>query len=301
MCKKIPDHLREEYPFESHFASIPISTDTKETAKMHYIDEGKSEVPIIFVHGNPSWSFYFRNVVKNLSREHRCIAVDHLGCGFSEKKPTFRFKLKDRITHIERLLTQLNISKCHLVVHDWGGAIGCGVAVRNPQLVEKLVITNTAAFPSEQISWRINLCRTPVVGRLINYHLNGFLSAAMHMTTVNPLSPTLREAYLLPYKNLQNRESIDRFVKDIPMKSSHPSYETLEDISRGLSRIKQENLMILWGMKDFCFHKGFLKEWVNRFPKSESHRFEKAGHFLFEDALEKTTELIEEFFDRKID
>ena len=288
------EQIRSIFPFKPHFKTLshPMDMGAREQdATVHYVDEGEGE-PIVFIHGNPTWSFYFRKVILKLKDHHRCVALDHIGCGLSEKDPSFRYDLKSRGIFLERFLDELGIQKCHLVVHDWGGSIGMAFATRNPERVASVTITNTAAFPSKWISWRIQMCRLPIAGRWINYHLNGFLKAAMVMTTLAPLPKLVKQGYRLPYRKLEERESIDQFVKDIPMSKSHPTYEELERIGEQLSNIKDQQVMILWGLRDFCFAKLFFDEWKTRFPTSKAVAFEDADHFLFEEKADECADLM---------
>lgn len=286
------EEIRPIFPFQSHFLTLlhPMA-GTEQSATVHYLDEGQGE-PIVFLHGNPTWSFYFRKVIDELKSDFRCIALDHLGCGLSEKNPQFHYDLKSRGVFLERFLDALEIKKCHLVVHDWGGAIGMAFATRCPERVASVTITNTAAFPSEWISWRIQMCRLPIVGRWINYHLNGFLRAAMVMTTRNPLPEIVKKGYLLPYRKLEDRESIDQFVKDIPMGEKHPSYEELKRIGDGLNQFTDQQVLLLWGLRDFCFSKYFLDRWTSYFPKAKTAAFDDADHFLFEEKPKECSQMI---------
>ena len=261
---------------------------------IHYVDEGEGE-PIVFLHGNPTWSFYFRKLIKSLRNDYRCIALDHLGCGLSEKHRSGHYRLEDRVALVGELLESLNVSKCHLVVHDWGGAIGLAYAARNPEKVASVVVTNTAAFRSDWISWRINLCRLPVIGRFINYRLNGFLRAAMYTASVKPLKKQIKTGYLLPYRKTRDREAIDQFVKDIPMQPDHPSYEYLKETEEKLGQLDDKQILLLWGMHDFCFTPDFLKRWREIFPNAKTVEFEEAGHFLFEDCPQQSIAEIRDF------
>lgn len=286
--------IKNIFPFESRFISIPIPADmgsngTDGKGILHYIDEGEGE-PIVFVHGNPTWSFYFRKVIELLKTDYRCVALDHMGCGLSEKPNGMQYRLQSRAEMLEQFLDQLGIRKCHLVVHDWGGAIGMAFATRNPDRVASVTITNTAAFPSEWISWRIQMCRLPIVGRFINYHLNGFVRAAMHMTTRKPLEPLVKRAYLLPYRKRKDRESVDQFVKDIPMDGNHPSYQELQRTGEELRHFNDSQFLILWGLKDFCFSDYFFEKWKQYFPTSQAVAFSDADHFLFEEKAKECAE-----------
>ena len=291
------DEVRELFPYKSRYISLPIpdamkgSNKSISNATLHYTDEGEGE-PIIFVHGNPTWSFYFRKVVARLTPKYRCITFDHLGCGLSEKPVGLTYRLEQRALMLADFLDALNIKKCHLVVHDWGGAIGMDFATRNPDRIASVTITNTAAFPSEWISWRIQMCRLPLIGRIINYHFNGFLRAAMFMTTKNPLDSLVKKGYLLPYRKLRDRESIDQFVKDIPMSPSHPSFEELKRTGEGLHQFRDSQILLLWGSRDFCFSEYFLEKWKQLYPQAQAVNFPEADHFLFEEKADECAELM---------
>ena len=134
-------NLATLFPFKRHFLE-------RNSQQYHYVNEGTGE-PVVMVHGNPSWSFYYRNLVKTLSVSHQCIVPDHIGCGLSDKPDDedYSYTLASRIDDLEALLDHLAIDKnITLVVHDWGGMIGMGYAARYPDRIKKLVILNTAAF-----------------------------------------------------------------------------------------------------------------------------------------------------------
>ena len=162
--------MNSEYDFSGNFF------ETKTGYKMHYLDEGprSDDVPLLLLHGNPTWSFFYRKIIKCLSSEKRCIAPDHIGCGFSEK-PNFRNFPYDLQTHsgnLIDLLDNLGVKKVILVLHDWGGAIGLTAFRNQPEQIEKIVLLNTAAFPSTDVPKRILLCRTPVLGQILVRGLN---------------------------------------------------------------------------------------------------------------------------------
>lgn len=250
------------------------------------------------VHGNPTWSFYYRRLVALLSRTHRVIVPDHLGCGLSDKPQDFSYTLENHIDHLGRLLDHLNVVDYSLVVHDWGGAIGLGCAVRHPERIEKLLLFNTAAFRSIRIPFRISICRYPFIGSLIVRGLNGFCRPATFMAVEKPLAPDVRSAYLAPYNSWDNRVAIHGFVRDIPLSPSHPSYSTLVTVENGLESLRSQNIptMIIWGAKDFCFNDSFYKEWQRRFPQADCHYLQDCGHYVLEDGWPRIKLLAEEFF-----
>ncbi len=262
---------------------------------MHYIDEGEGAV-VVCVHGNPTWSYYYRNLVKVLSRSHRVIALDHLGCGLSDKPQHYDYTLENHIHNMKDLLSHLGVLRYSLVMHDWGGAISMGLATSQPEKVERLVIMNTAAFCSQSMPFRIRLCRIPVVGEYLVRNLNGFAWPASFMAVKKKMAPEVVKAYLAPYNNWKNRIAIYRFVNDIPMRKGHKSYECLARIENGLSQFRQQGkVLLLWGGKDFCFHDHFYARWLEIFPEARHNYFPEAGHYLLEDAKEEANELIVSF------
>jgi haloalkane dehalogenase len=262
---------------------------------LSYLDEGQGPV-IVMLHGNPTWSFYYRNLVAVLRDKYRVIAPDHIGCGLSDKPQDYPYRLAKHIENIEHLVTKLAISRYSLVLHDWGGAIGMGLAGRQPDRVESLVIMNTAAFRSTRIPLRIRICRTRVLGDILVRGLNGFAGAAISMAAANKMKPEIVRGYLAPYDSWANRIAVLRFVQDIPLSSKDSSWGTLKEIEDGLIRFQNTPMLILWGGRDFCFTHHFYKEWQNRFPQAESHLFANAGHYVLEDAFNEISPLVTTFF-----
>lgn len=269
-----PAWLQELYPFKNNYMTV-------EGNELHYVDEGEGE-PILMVHGNPTWSFYYRDLIKEFSSSNRVIAPDHIGCGFSDKPQDYEYMLENHISNIEKLVAKLDLKGITLVVHDWGGAIGFGLATRHPDLIKKVVILNTAAYTCDYIPPQINICRTPILGEAVIRGFNAFAGPATHMAVEKPLSKNVKKGYLLPYNNYKNRIATAKFVTDIPMKKSHRSYKTLETIENKLSSLTCPKL-VLWGRKDFCFNDYFLDRWRNIYPEATFKIFEDAGHYVIED------------------
>ena len=265
---------------------------------MAYLDEGEGPV-VVCVHGNPSWSYLYRNLVSQLSGQFRLIVPDHLGCGFSDKPLQYDYSLQHHIANLEALLTHLQIKECMLVVHDWGGAIGMGWAGRNPEIVKRMVVLNTAAFRSKRIPFRIAVCRWPVIGDFLVRGLNGFAWAALFMAVTKKMRRDVAAGFLAPYDSWKNRIAILRFVQDIPLKADHPSWDSLVEVERSLERLQQHPMLICWGGKDFCFTRHFYDEWLARFPDAQGHYFPEAGHYVLEDALSEIYPLIKGFLEQQ--
>jgi haloalkane dehalogenase len=257
---------------------------------MHYVDEGERGAALmLMLHGNPTWSFYYRELIRAFRGEHRVVAPDHLGCGLSDKPTNFSYRLADHIAHVESLVEALDLRDLTLVVHDWGGAIGMGFAVRHPERVKRLVILNTAAFPSKRIPFSIDICRIPGFGALAIRGLNAFARVALIRAVHHQerLTPEVRAGYLAPYDSWEHRLANLRFVEDIPMKPTHPSYALLAEIGEKIGVLADRPMLIAWGARDFCFDDSFYEEWVRRFPKAEAHYIEDASHYVLEDAHER--------------
>ncbi len=247
------------------------------------------------LHGNPTWSFFYRGLIDAFKGEYRCIVPDHIGCGYSDKPQDYPYTLGQHIENIEKLLEHLSIDRFTLVLHDWGGAIGSGVAVRHPESVEKMVIMNTAAFHLKRIPFTISLCRLPVFGEWIVRRLNAFAAPATIMATAKGLSDEVKKQYLKPYDSWENRIAIARFVQDIPLEKEHCSYPLLKEIEEKLPRLNHIPKLLCWGMKDFCFSPHFLAKWQHIFPDAETEEFEEAGHYLLEDEPERVKKRIASF------
>ncbi len=287
---RLPDSLREEYPFDPKSAEI-------DGHRYSYIDEGTGS-PILMVHGNPTWSFAWRNFVKHFSANHRCLAVDHLGMGLSEKPQDYAYTIEQHISNLCSLIEHLDLQNITLVGHDWGGCIGMGAAGRMPERFSRFVMMNTAAFRSQEIPFRIALCRIPMLGAVGVRGFNLFAGAAVSQAIEKKdrMTDTIKKGYLFPYDNWANRIAVHRFVQEIPLKESHPTYKTLVDVEAGLGQFADHPFLLPWGEKDWCFTTNFLDEWEKRFPKADVLRIPDAGHYVFEDAHEVILPRMEEFF-----
>lgn len=279
----------DEYPFASHYVN-------GDGVRLHYIDEGQGET-LLCVHGNPTWSFAWRNFVKQLSPRYRVIALDHIGCGFSDKPQDYPYILSQHIANLKRLITTLDLNRVTLIAHDWGGAIGMGAAVELPERFSRFVLCNTAAFRSTRIPLRIAVCRWPWLGALGVRGFNLFSRAALSMAVTHHerMSPAIQKGFLAPYDNWANRVAVHRFVQDIPLNSAHPSYETLVNVEKGLGQFARHPMLLAWGEQDWCFTPEFRKEFQLRFPRAEVFPIEDAGHYVFEDAPERLIPRVEQF------
>lgn len=284
--------MTELYPFSSNILKL-------EKFRYHYLDEGPSgSEPLLMLHGNPTWSFYYRNLILGLKDSYRCVVPDHMGMGKSDKPQDYPYTLSKHIDNLEKLVDHLKLDDITLVVHDWGGAIGMGFAVRHPGRIKRLVIFNTAAFLSREIPLSLRLCRLPGFGTVAIRNFNVFAKGAIRWACNKQerMTEEVRDGYLQPYDSFANRVANLRFVQDIPMSPDSPSYPIVQHIEENLKLFREHPVQIIWGAHDFVFNDHFLERWQEIYPQAEVHRIEDAGHYVVEDAHERILPMMKEFF-----
>ena len=271
--------------------------------RYHYLDEGGGE-PVVMLHGNPTWSFFFRGLVDALADSCRVIVPDHIGCGLSDKPDDrcYDYTLKQRVLDLEALLDYLELrDNLTLVLHDWGGMIGMAFAHRHPERVKRLVVLNTAAFrmpAGKRLPRSLWLFRNTPLGPLFIRGLNAFSRGAARYCARQPLTGAVRDGYLAPYGSWRDRIAVLRFVQDIPLAPGDRSYELVREVEEGLPRFRNVPMLLCWGERDFVFDLDFLAEWRRRFPEAEVHRFPDAGHYVLEDAAAEIVPLVRDFLKR---
>ncbi|MEO1496566.1 MAG: alpha/beta fold hydrolase [Planctomycetota bacterium] len=293
---------RDLYPFESHW--LDLGED-----RLHYLDVGPDVGPaaaagadfdstptLLFVHGNPTWSFHWRRLIEQQRGTHRCVAIDHIGCGLSSK-PQRALRLADRIHDLVRLIDTLDLKRVTLVAQDWGGAIGLGAMLERQALLERIVLFNTGAFPPPSIPRRIAVCRTPLVGKLALQGGNLFSLAALRMTLARRarLAPSVEAGYLAPYDTWPNRRAVREFVVDIPRSGRHPTWTVLRQIEARLPELAELPIKLIWGLRDWCFTPACLERFEKHWPAADVTRLSDVGHWVVEDAPEEATDRLQEF------
>jgi cis-3-alkyl-4-acyloxetan-2-one decarboxylase len=292
------------YPFAAHF--MPM-----DCGQLHYLDERPAEQPdgqqktLLFVHGNPTWSFHWRGLIGAFGKQYRCVAPDHMGCGYSDLQPR-PLRLADHIDHLRQLIGRLDLRQITLVAQDWGGAIGLGAALEDgaeteiQDRFERIILLNTGAFPPWFIPWRIRACRIPWLGQLGVQGLNLFSRAALRMTLQRTarLDRRIEQAYLAPYDRWSRRAAIYQFVEDIPGHSEHPTWQQLAAIESRLTNLSKLPKLLIWGMRDWCFTPECLEKFIGHWPEAQVHRLADVGHWVVEDAPEEVEGLLRQFLDQ---
>ena len=284
------------YPFRSRFVTVGRGTATGGTRghRMHYVDEGSGPV-VVCLHGNPTWGFLFRNLIAALRDDFRVIVPDHVGCGLSEQPGDVCFRAGDRIGHLEDLLAELGIGRFSLVMHDWGGPLGTGLAVRRPADVERLVYFNTTLAEMSLLPGMIRRAAAPVIGKLLTHDTMQFLKLLTSFGVVQAMPEEVKRGYLRPYQTRAGRRAIWGFVQDIPFSPSHPTAPLMDDMVARLPALADTPVKIIWGMKDPCFHPGILRQVAARFPQADVVRVPDASHLVLEDAPGRSIAAIREF------
>ena len=283
---------RSEYPFQSRWLDL-------EAYRLHYIAEG-SGPPLLMVHGNPTWSFLWRHLVRDLRFDYRPIAIDHVGCGLSDKPRNLTYSLPIHIANLVQLIDHLDLQKVTLIAHDWGGPIGLRALLARRERFSRIILFNTGAFPPPYIPWRIRACRVPILGKIAVQGFNLFARAAQTMAVHEPhlITPIARHGFLSPYDSWQHRQAIFRFVCDIPTSKKHPTWKHLAELEDALPLLNKMPIKLIWGMRDWCFQASCLDRLLGHWLSAEVVRLDDAGHWVTEEAKEEVLQHVIEFLKR---
>jgi len=290
-----------DYPF------TPRRLDVRPGVALSYLDEGPPDGEVVvMLHGNPSWSYYWRHLVLGLRNRYRCIVPDHVGMGLSDKPgdhstsdPRYTYTLQSRVDDLATLLDTLGIDgPVTLVVHDWGGMIGFGWALSHMPQVRRLVILNTATFPlpaAKPMPWQLTLGRDSKLGALLIRGFNAFSGIASHVGVKQPMPRAVRRAYVSPYDSWAHRIATLRFVQDIPLREGDAAWPLVAEAGRRLHEFTDRPVFIGWGLRDFVFDKHCLDAFTAALPNAEVHAFTDAGHYVLEDKYEELVPAIRSF------
>ena len=287
------------------YPAHPQRFEVRPGLTMSYLDEGPRDGDVVvMLHGNPSWSYYWRNLVAGLSDRYRCIVPDHIGMGLSDKPDDsgYDYTLQSRVDDVAALLAHLGITgPVTLAVHDWGGMIGFGWALSHAAQVRRLVITNTAAFPmpaAKAMPWQIALGRDWKVGEWLIRGFNAFSAGASWLGVERRMPAAVRRAYVAPYDSWAHRIATVRFMQDIPLSPADRAWPLLEAAGHALPSFADRPAFIGWGLKDFVFDRHFLDGFRAALPRAEVTAFDDAGHYVLEDKSRELVPAIRAFLDR---
>ena len=275
-----------EYPFKHHYFKVNDTT-------MHYVYEGEGEV-LLFVHVTPSWSFEFRNVIKFLSKKYRCIAIDHIGFGLSEKPAKYDYTVQNHTASLLKLITHLQLNQFTMLVHDFGGIIGLAAAEQIPEKIKGLVILNTwcRSIQDEPEYKKMKMILgspfMPLLYRYLNFSAKYILPAAFGERS--RLTPEIHQHFLRPFSKASERNGTIAFAKSLLRDQDYYA-----SIGKKLSILKDKPVLIIWGMKDEFITEKHLLWMQEQFPGSKVVRYDDAGHFVLEEKSVVAGPVIAEF------
>lgn len=274
----------ELFPFESRFIGI-------HGHHIHYVDVGSGPT-LVFLHGNPTWSFDYSEVIDSLRQEFRCIAVDYPGFGLSQAAPGYRYLPAEHAQVIGAFVDALGLSGVTLVAHDWGGPIGLAAAQKRPEVFSRLVLTNTWAWPvSDRLIQIMSYVMGSPIGRLAIRQLNLFVNLMIPIGhRLNKPTAERMTHYRKPLGSPARREASAVFPREITA-----SRAFLADVEAGLTDIAALPALIIWGDADFAFGNNELRRWEHTFTDHQTVSVKGAGHFVPSDAPEQFTEAIRDW------
>ncbi|AKQ45568.1 alpha/beta hydrolase [Rufibacter radiotolerans] len=279
---------RLAYPFKENYLQVP-------GGRLHYVDEGTG-APLLFVHGTPTWSFLWRHQIKELSKQYRCIAVDHLGFGLSDKPKSFSYSLEDHRQNLGRLVDHLGLNKVNLVVHDFGGSIGLGWAVRNPDKVSRLVIMNTWMWPVTEVKPMMQASKlfSSWLGKLlyINFNLSPRFLLPQAFFQKEKLTKEIHSQYLGPFQKEEQRWGLWYFAKALAGEAAY-----FQEIYNQRPVLLNKPTLLIWGKQDKLIPYSFLEKWKETLPMAKVVEL-NTGHFMQEEEPETVTTAIQEFLTR---
>jgi cis-3-alkyl-4-acyloxetan-2-one decarboxylase len=282
----------DTYPFAPNYRHV-------NGFNMHFVDQGNGD-PIVLLHGDPTWGYLWRNFIPGLSERARCIVPDHMGMGKSEvPRQPYPYRFAHHVANLEALMIGLNLQQITLVVHDWGGPVGLGFAIRQPDCIKRLVITNTwasARWPGTPFPRLIEMIRSSG-GEKFVLERNGYVERALTGTTHHSerLTDLVMDAYRAPFPTRESRVAMLCWSRDNPVTEADPSYLEMQRIENNLSLFAKTPTLIVWGMLDPVLPPSVLRWWQKVYPQAITHEIQDASHFLQEDAPQQIGGYINDF------
>ena len=270
------------YPFESHWFD-------SSAGRMHYIDEGAG-TPILFCHGNPTWSFLYRDIVGRLRDRFRCIAVDYLGFGLSERPDAYGYTIEEHARTVGELLDELRLDGFITMGQDWGGPISLAVDTARAERVRGVVLGNTWFWPADNLMMKFfsRMMSTRRMQRSI-LEKNFFVERIVPRGMARTLSPAEMEHY----RKAQPAPEARRGVAEMP-KQILAARPLLERLAREVpAKLGSKPALLVWGMKDFAFTaKRMLPRLRATFPDHVVVELPNAKHYIQEDAPDRIADAI---------
>jgi haloalkane dehalogenase len=274
------------FPFESRWHESDVG-------RLHYVDEG-SGPPILMCHGNPTWSFLYRNVIAGLRDRFRCIAVDYPGFGLSDRPDGYGYTAAEHVGVVGGLVDQLDLDGFIVMGQDWGGPIGMSVAADRAERVSGLAFMNTWYWTVDTLGGKMFsrvLSSRPMQRRILEK--NFFVERLIPSGTTRKLS----EAEMDHYRGVQPSPEARQGVAVFPRQILDAGPWLGELAASAPQKLGGKPMQLVWGMKDRAFgSKKFIERWQSDFPGAELRTLPDANHFIQEDAPTEIAAAVTERF-----
>jgi pimeloyl-ACP methyl ester carboxylesterase len=276
-----PDGMALDVP-RAMFDADHKFVDLPSGARVHYVDVGTGET-LLFLHGNPSWSFQWRDLIRGLRGSYRCVALDYPGFGLSTGPAGFGFTPREESRVVEEFVDRLGLRDVTLVMQDWGGPIGLGLAERRPELVRRVVLGSTWAWKTDTSVPRgkFSVVVGGPVGEFVQMNFNGF-ALAINQGIVRKLSPDVADVYVRPFRPLNRRGIAAFYPGQITVATDY-----FAELEAGLPRLAGKKALIFWALQDPGFPRTDLVRFEKTFPNHKTIEFPNASHFFFEDEADE--------------
>lgn len=271
------DIPRTMFDVEHKFVELPGG------ARVHYVDEGQGDT-LLFLHGNPSWSFQWRDLIRGLRDTHRCVALDFPGFGLSQAPAGFGFSPREESAALEAFVDRLGLRDLTLVMQDWGGPIGLGLAERRPELVRRVVLGSTWAWPTttSEARGKWSFVAGGPFGEFMQINFNGIAALGLSDSIAHELPADVTDVYLRPFRPLDRRGIAAFYPGQIVEAGTY-----FAELEAGLARLEHKDALVFWALHDPGFPHDDLVRWQTTFPRHKTIELPDARHFFFEDAAER--------------
>ncbi|MFT3731621.1 MAG: alpha/beta fold hydrolase [Hyphomicrobium sp.] len=282
-----------DLPFDVPYELFPVEHKFLEIdgARLHYVDEGQGEA-LLLLHGNPTWSFLYRKIIRVLRSNFRCVALDYPGYGMSSAPPGYGFTPREHSAIVEKFVETLGLKDLTVMVQDWGGPIGLGFAGRRPELIRRLIIGNTFAWPldTDPRIQRFSSLMGGTIGRSLTYVFNFVPRVFFARGFAKKPNPDVMRMYLVPWRKRRRRKPAVIAPKNLISAS-----EYLSEVEAGLKNIADRPTLIVWGTKDFAFQEPYRRRFEAYLPRHETVVLKEASHFVQEDSGDEIARAFEKF------
>lgn len=282
--KKNDEKFEVMYPFVSQYSTIDQSGN-----RVHYVDVGKGET-VLFLHGFPVWSFMYRDLIKLLSPDFRCIALDHLGYGLSDKPMNYKYNIANHIKNAIKFAENMRFRKFHIVMHDFGVAVGLAMAERWPERISSMVFLNSSCFRYPRFTLSMLLFKLPILSAFLTRFTNFLQKFYLHLGAES-MNSDIEDGYLRPYRSVFDRVAIGQGVHDIPLFPDHTSLEKYDELEQKAFLLANKKMKFFWADLDFFHTTASLKRWAKILPNALLKRYETGNYFLLEDSLEARNDI----------